>query len=168
MAKAVVRLDVMHGNDNNNSVKSVLYRTTPGTANTAAAIENGNLVLVTDTLLDGEREVLIATTPAAGSPLEKIGVVCTPEVMYDETKKINEFENKAGEIARVELLHAGDVFSATADAFDTTPAVGKVVELQAGTKMKVVTSLTANSTKVGTIIAIDVVGAYTFYVVKVG
>lgn len=168
MAKAVVRLDVMHGNDNNNSVKSVLYRTTPGTANTAAAIENGNLVLVTDTLLDDEREILIATKPAADSDLSKIAVVCTPEVMYDETKKINEFENEAGAVSRAELLHAGDVFSATVEAFDTTPAVGKVVELQAGTKMKVVTSLTSGSTKVGTIIAIDVVGAYTFYVVKVG
>ena len=43
-----------------------------------------------------------------------------------------------------------------------------IVELKAGTKLNVAASLTANSTQVGKIIAIDVVGRYTYYVILVG
>ena len=167
MAKAIVRLDVMHGNDNMNSVKSVQYYTDTTDTSTAAAIENGNVVLITDKLVTGQREVFMATTPAAGSPIGQIGLIATPEVDYDERKTIADFENPAGVPARAYLLHTGDIFSATADAFDTTPAVGKVVELQADTEMKVVSSLTSQSTQIGTVIAIDTVGSYTFYVVRV-
>ena len=79
--------------------------------------------------------------------------------MYDERKKnLNEFRNEAGEIARGYRLRSGNVYSVTAEALSGTPAVGSIVELQAGTKGNVVSTLTAGSTKVGTIIAIE--GSY--------
>jgi len=46
--------------------------------------------------------------------------------------------------------------------------VGDTVELKAGTKLNVAASATQGSTVVGKIIAIDVVGKYTYYVILVG
>ena len=61
----------------------------------------------------------------------------------------------------------GQVFSATAEAFDGTPAVGKIVEAKAGTLMKVVSSLTSGSTQIGVIVGEEDVNGTTFYVVRV-
>ena len=44
---------------------------------------------------------------------------------------------------------------------------GQFVELQAGTKGKVVASATSGSTQVGKVIAIEVSGRDTYYVVEV-
>ena len=52
-------------------------------------------------------------------------------------------------------------------SFDASSAKGKIVELQASTKMKVVASLTSGSTQVGTIEAVEVAGPYTYFVIKV-
>lgn len=46
--------------------------------------------------------------------------------------------------------------------------IGNVVELQAGTKLKVVSSATNGSTVVGKIVDINVVGRFTFYAIEVG
>jgi hypothetical protein len=131
---------------------------------TPAAIENGNVVLI-GSLATGEREVYATSTPAANSALGAIGLVTTPEVMADERKKnLDEFRNEAGEIITVDRLFSGDIFSVTADGLTGTKAVGNVVELQAGTKLNTAATLTASSTKVGTIIDI-VNGKYAIQVV---
>ena len=107
---------------------------------------------------------------AAGDQLEDIVLVASPEVMYDERLRgLEDFYNVKGHAARAYRLRSGDIFSVTKDALDgvASPAVGNVVELKAGTKLNVAASATSGSTQVGKVIAIDVVGRYTFYVIKV-
>ena len=166
---AVVRTDRMEGTGDRNSLVSIKYivSTTP------TAIENGN-VLKRGDLLEGEREVFAGAVPAANDALDDIVLVATPEVMYDERlRNLDDFINEAGKIARAYHLRKGDIFSVTKEALAgaETPAVGNVVELKADTKLQVVkaaTGATDGSTVVGKIIAIDVVGKYTYYVILVG
>lgn len=163
---AVVRTDRMEGTGDRNSLVSIKYivSTTP------TAIENGN-VLKRGDLLDGEREVFAGAVPAANDALDDIVLVATPEVMYDERlRNLDDFINEAGKIARAYHLRKGDIFSVTKEALAgaETPAVGNVVELKADTKLNVAASATSGSTVVGKIIAIDVVGKYTYYVILVG
>lgn len=168
----VVRTDKMTGTDNRAFLASVKYM---GAGTTETAIENGNVVL-TDGLLDttnkGGREVYKGKTPAANSPLKDILLIATPEVDHDNTINTDpkDFRNEAGEICRGYFLHDKDIFSVTKAALDgaSSPAIGNIVELKAGTKLNVVESLTASSTQVGKIIDINVVGAYTYYAIQVG
>lgn len=163
MGKAIVRLDNVAATKNPSLIKSVKYM---GSGSTATAIENGNFVAIGG-LMTGEREVHKATTPAVDS--KYFGLVCTPEVEYDEVgyHGLDTFENVAGVVARTIILQKGDIFSATVEAFDTTPVVGNIVELQAGTKGKVVATLTTGSTQVGKVIEVETVGRFTYYVVEV-
>ena len=168
MAYGVVRTDKMFGTDVRSGLVSVRYQ--PSSTNTA--IENGNVVLLNG-LETGSREVYKGETPAANSAIGKVVLIATPEVNYDERKRnLDEFRTEAGEIARGYYLHSEDIFSVTKDALDgaATPAVGDVVELKAGTKLNVkaaATGATDGSTVVGSIIDINVVGRYTYYVIQV-
>lgn len=152
MAYAIVRTDLMSGTKQPADLVSVKYQV----SSVDTAIENGNVALV-GALATGEREVYLASAPAADSALNDIVLIATPELNYDERlKNLNQFRNEAGEIARGYRLRSGNIFSVTAEALTaSTPAVGNIVELQAGTKLKVVATLTASSTKVGTVIAIE-------------
>lgn len=152
MAYAIVRTDLMSGTKQPADLVSIKYQV----SSVDTAIENGNVALV-GALGTGEREVYLASAPAVDSALEDVVLVATPELNYDERlKNLNQFRNEAGEIARGYRLRSGNVFSVTAEALTaTTPAVGNIVELQADTKLKVVSSLTSGSTKVGTVIAIE-------------
>lgn len=152
MAYAIVRTDLMSGTKQPADLVSIKYQV----ESVDTAIENGNVALV-GALGTGEREVYLASAPAANSALEDVVLVATPELNYDERlKNLNQFRNEAGEIARGYRFRSGNVFSVTAEALTaTTPAVGNIVELQADTKLKVVSSLTSGSTKVGTVIAIE-------------
>jgi len=80
---------------------------------------------------------------------------------------LDTFENAAGRVIRVGILQKGDIYSVTVDGFDKTPAVGDLVELQADTKAKVVSTATSGSTQIGKIIEVETVGRFTFYVVEV-
>lgn len=167
MTHGVIRTDNMLGTDVGTHLVSFKYQP----SDTDTAIDNGNVVVIGD-LINGEREVHTATTPAANSALAKIAVVASVEVMYDERKKnLDDFYNEAGKICRGYYLHSKDVFSVTADALSigsgVTPAVGSIVELAAGTKLNVVASLTSGSTQVGTIAAIEKAGRYTYYVIQI-
>ena len=163
MAKAMIRLDNVQFTHDGSVIKSAKYM---GSGSTGTAIENGNVVAI-DGLVDGEREVHKAVTPAAKSTY--FGVVCTPEVEYSETgyHGLDTFENEADSVIRVGILSKGDIFSVTAEALDKKPAVGKLVELQAGTKGKVVDSATTSSTQVGKVIAVETSGRFTWYVIEV-
>lgn len=166
---AIVRVDVALGNNAMSAVKSGMYYSayTNATTNTPAAIDNANIVEVNDILVNGDRELWVCTTPTASS--ERLAIVTTPEVDYDERKTIFDWENAAGTPIRVHLLSqmVGQVFSATAEAFNATPAIGDLVEAQAGTKMKVVKSATAGSTQIGVVVDVENVNGITFYVVRV-
>lgn len=159
---AVVRTDKMFATDNRAGLVSVRYQ--PG--DTMTAIDNGNVVKI-GALEEGSREVYKGVTPAADDAIKDIVLIASPEVMYDERKRnLDEFQNVEGAIARGYHLHTNDIFSVTKEALTgDEPAVGKVVELAAGTKLNVTAS--ATGTVVGTIIDINVVGRYTYYVIQV-
>lgn len=167
---AVVRTDKMFGTDNRTGLWSFKYTTGSGSSKADAAIDNGNVVLL-GALIDGEREIYDATTPAANSDLKKVVLVASPEVNYCPCKYgVENFENVAGKPARGYSLTTGCIFSVTKDALDgkATPAKGDVVELKAGTKLNVASSATSGSTQVGKIIEIETVGRFTYYVIQVG
>lgn len=148
MAYSVVTRERMTSEWDGSKRVSIKYQ--PSSVDTA--IENGS-VLVLGGLIDGEREVYTATTPTATTKLGAIVLVTTPEVVADERKKnLEDFRNEAGDIATGDKLFSGDIFSVTAEGFTGTPAKGKIVELQASTKLNAVATLTASSTQVGTII----------------
>lgn len=164
---AVVRTDAMAGTDVRGQLVSVKYMGANGS--TPTAIENGN-VLKIGSLISGEREIYVGGAVAANDKINDIVLIASPEVMYDEHKhNLSDYINEAGKVCRGYHIHSGDTFSVTAEALTGTgtPAVGNVVELAAGTKLAFVASNTNGSTKVGRIIAVDVVGRYTYYVVKV-
>lgn len=166
MAYGVVRTDNMFGTDVRAGLVSIKYVVD----DVDTAIENGN-VLKVGALMDGEREIFAGAVPAANDALDDIVLIATPEVMYDERKRnLDEFINEAGKPCRGYRLHNGDIFSVTKAALDgvAVPAVGNIVELKAGTKLNVAASATSGSTVVGKIIAIDVVGRYTYYAILVG
>lgn len=167
MAYAVVRTDAMAGTDVRGQLVSVKYMGANGA--TPTAIENGN-VLKIGALMTGEREIYIGGAVAANDKIDDIVLIASPEVVYDEHKhNLDDFVNEAGKACRGYHIHSGDTFSVTAEALSGTgtPAVGNIVELAAGTKLAFVASATSGSTKVGRIIAVDVVGRYTYYVIKV-
>lgn len=167
MAYGVVRTDKMMATDVRSMLESVKYM---GAGSTATAIDNGNVVKLDGSLMTGEREIKKGVTPAANDALDAIVLIASPEVMYDERKRnLDEFQNEAGKVCRGYHLHSGDIFSVTKDALDgvSAPAVGNVVELKAGIKLNVAASATGGSTVVGKIIAVDVVGRYTYYVIQV-
>ena len=159
---AVVRTDKMFATDNRAGLVSVRYQ--PG--DTMTAIDNGNVVKI-GALEEGSREVYKGVTPAANDAIKDIVLIASPEVMYDERKRnLDEFQNAEGAIARGYHLHTNDIFSVTKEALTgDEPAIGKVVELAAGTKLNVAAS--ATGTLVGTIIDINVVGRYTYIVIQV-
>lgn len=166
MAYTVFRSDLLEGTNDGSRLVSVEFY---DAANKPAAIENGSLVKIVG-LLDGEREVYKAVAPDADTPLEDLAVIGTPEVMYDERKKnLSDFINEAGVAARGYLLRARNVYSVTKEGLTglATPAVGNVVELDGTTKGKVVAASTS-ATVVGTIMAVESTGRYTYYVVNVG
>ena len=167
MRYGVVRTDKMMATDVRSMLESVKYM---GAGSTATAIDNGNVVKLDGSLMTGEREIKKGVTPAANDALDAIVLIASPEVMYDERKRnLDDFQNEAGKVCRGYHLHSGDIFSVTKDALDgvATPAVGNVVELKAGIKLNVAASATSGSTVVGKIIAVDVVGRYTYYVIQV-
>ena len=133
---AVVRLDRLEGTGDSNALISIEYLGANGS--TPTDIDNGN-VLKTGALMSGEREVFVGAAVAANDKLDSIVFVASPEVMYDERLRgLEDFYNVKGHAARAYRLRSGDIFSVTKDALDgvATPAVGNVVELKAGTKLK--------------------------------
>lgn len=163
MAKAIFRADNCAFTKNPALLKSAKYM---GSGSTATTIDNANFVAIGG-LVTGEREIHTATTPAVNTTY--FGIVCTPELEYDEIgyHGLDTYTNEAGKVLRVGILQKGDIYSATVEAFDATPTVGKLIELKAGTAGKVVTTATSGSTQVGEVIAIEKSGRFTYYVVEV-
>ena len=165
MAYGIVRTDNMYGTDVRAALVSIKYMGEDGA--TPTAIENGS-VLKVGALIEGEREIYVGGTVAANDKVEDVVLVASPEVMYDERKKnLDEYINVAGKACRGYHIHSGDIFSVTKEALtgEAAPAVGNVVELAEGTKLSVAKDATG-ATVVGTIIAVDVVGRYTYYAIK--
>lgn len=152
---ACVRTDNMSGTVIGKDLVSLKYKVN----DEDAVIENGNIVVIGE-LLDGEREVRKATAPTATSKLSALALVASDEVVKDKDYNgLSDFRNEAGDIIRGYRLTSKDMFSVTKEALSVTDGytikVGSIVEATAGTKMKVVDTLTAGSTQIGTIIAIE-------------
>ncbi len=161
---AVVRTDNMTGTDVRSQLVSVRYMGTDG--NTASEIDNGN-VLKLGALLDSQREIYTGTDVSADTAVTDIVLVASVETMYDERKKnLDEFTNEAGTNIRGYRLNHGDLFAVTAEALTGDLSVGNTVELTKGTKLSVQKSATG-ATVVGSLIAKEVSGRYTYYVIKV-
>ena len=155
MANAIIRLDNVQATHDGSLLKSVKLTT---------ALQNGSVVEIGG-LASGEREIHTTTEPKVSTTY--YGILCTPELMYDEKKQLEEFTNGTDKPARAFIPQKGDIFSATTEAFSATPTVGQVVELAASNVLAVAATATSGSTQVGKIIEVDVVGSKTFYVVEV-
>lgn len=150
MAHCVVRTDNLSGTKDGSKLVSVRC---------ATAIDNGN-VLTLNGLEAGEREVYVGATPSVKDTLGNVVLIAEPEVRYDEReRRLSDFYNEAGAIARAYVLEKGDVFSITkegiAGATAVSDDVGKIVELAAATKLSAVATATSGSTTIGKIIAVE-------------
>lgn len=170
MSYGVFRSDAMTGTIDPSQLEHVLFYN--GSA--YAAIENGNVVKLDSYYVGAnsvtEHDLWKAVTPAANSSVTDIVVVGSVELEYDErVRNLDEFINPANKPARAYHLVTNNKFSVTADALSAAAdiEVGNIVELQAGTKLKVVSSATSGSTVVGKIEAIEDRGRYTYYVIRV-
>ena len=170
---AVVNTDLMSATDVRTGMRSFRYGTWDATKKilTGVDIDNGNLVKLTQ-ILDANQDLWVAVTPEANTPIEELALVTTPEMMYDEREnRLEDFYNIAGTNATGMRLHKGDIFGATAEAYDGTPAVGSFATAMAGTKIKVAASAptgTNAATLIGKIIDTRVHNGKTFYNVEVG
>lgn len=162
MAKhAIVRTDNLSGTTDGSKLISAVFYNEDNTA----AIDNGNVVSITDTLINRETYKVVA--PSATDTRATIGLVASVEVIYDQqrTHGLEDFENEAGAKIRVYALEAGDEFSVTKEALSGTPAANKYVKLTAdSTKLTVAD---ASTDAIGVIVGVEVVDADTYYVIKV-
>ena len=128
------------------------------------AVENGTIVELKG-YEEGQREVMKAVLATSSSKIEDCVVVASVEVMYDERKKgLEEFINEAGAICRGYVLRSRNMYSITKEGFvgATAPAaVGAEVGIGEGGK------LDANGTGYGKLMAIEVAGRYTYYVIQI-
>jgi len=157
---AIVRLDNCAAAYNGSLIKSVKYFV----GDTATALDNGNVVALSG-LMTGEREIYKAVAPTATS---KVLLACGVELIYDESTYhgLEDYQNEAGKPFRAIALQTGDTFSVTAEALSGTPAVGSYVTVGTTTQMVVKASVTTEQV-IGTIVAIETVGANTYYVINV-
>lgn len=159
---AIVRTDNMSATRDGSLIVSGRFYD----ADVTAPLDNGNVVVIGD-YDKGEREVRKVTVPTGSEKISEIGLVTTPELIYDETTYhgLEEFVNEAGKEVRVFRFHANDIFSVTVEAFDGDPAKDKYAVVGNTTKIKV--SDTATGTVIGKIVEVEKVGPDTYYAVQV-
>lgn len=160
---AIVRLDNLTGTTDGAKIVSAKFF---DSNNDEAAIENGNVVAISDTLLS--REVYKVGAPAASDTRDTIGLVASVELIKDATTNhydLADFVNKAGDVIRVYALEKGDEFSVTAKAISGTPAKSKYVKLTAGSTLWTVADTATNA--IGVIVDVETVDKDVYYVIKV-
>lgn len=166
MAYAVFNSDNMAATKLGNKIVSAKYMGADGA--TPTEIENANIVKLSE-LMDGEREVWVATTPEGSEDISKVVIVTTPESFKEANlkadKNLEKYINAEGKTIRGFHFTEGDTFSASTEAFNSTPKIGDKVTLSAGTKMDVGSS--ATGTQIGVIIDEVKTPRYTLYAVKV-
>ncbi len=156
----VVRTDLMSGTVQPADLVSARFYS----GDEMTAVDNGVIAKLGE-LEEGQREIYKVTAASSSDSLRECVLLAGVEVMYDERKKnLDEFVNEAGDIVRGYALRSRNVFSVTAEGFatDTMPVVGGKVGVGAEGK------LDASGTNLGTCIAVEVVGRYTYYAIQVG
>lgn len=158
---AIVRLDRVSATKDGSKLVSLKYFV----GATPAAINNGNLVSVTPTLLD--REVFKAEAPTATDTIKTVALVATPEVIKDQTITLGleAFTNEADEVIRGIILESKDIISVTAPAISGTPAKNGFVLLETG-KTTFKASATATDA-IGEIIDVETVDSDTYFVIRI-
>ncbi len=127
-------------------------------------LDNGSVVALGDTYMDGEKMIYEASKADKGATLSAIAILANPEVMADE--RLNEFSdyyNKKGQIVLVDIVEPRNVLAMTKECLNGDVAVGKFVELDGSYKLKVVAIGTAGSLTVGKIIDVHE-GKYGVYI----
>lgn len=159
MAYTVFRSDLLSGTDDGSALVSCRVYDADGNQ---IAVENGTLVELKE-LETGEREVFKAVLATASTPANRLAVIGSEEMEYDERKKnLDEFINEAGAICRAYIPRSRNKYSVTKEAFSgTLPTVGAKIGASAG-KHSVVTS-----GNFAVCIAIEQAGRYTYYVIDV-
>ena len=153
MAYAVIRTDLMSGTKQPADLVSLRFYDASGNK---AEVENGVIVK-----LQGYEDV----AASAGDDLNDCAIVAAPEVMYDERKKnLDEFINEAGKATRGYIPRSRNVFSVTKEGFvgGTAPTKGAEVGIGTGGKID------AAGKGLGACVDVEVVGRYTYYVIKIG
>lgn len=87
----------------------------------ATQIDNGRVV-ITGSLVAGQRELFNAATPTAVAT-DEVLLVASPEVTYEAGDGILNFTNKAGKPARAYHLTVGDIITVTDANIDGTSVV---------------------------------------------
>lgn len=165
---AVIRTDLMAGTKVPAALRSFRYFDSNGDL---AEIDNGCVVALDSIIVDSQgnepnREVWKAVAPTASTPLSKLAIVATPELLYDERlRNLTDFYNDTDHPARGYMPKSGDIFSVTAEALDGTPAKGSGVALQAKVQLKVGTYTAGTS--FGKIVSKETVNGLDFFVIQV-
>ena len=160
MAYTVIRTDLMSGTKQPADLVSLRFYDAEGKQ---AEVENGVIVELQG-YEDSEREVMKAVAASAGADLNECAIVAGVEVMYDERKKnLDEYINEAGKAVRGYIPRSRNMFAVTKDGFvgGTVPAKDAEVGIGAGGKID------AAGTGLGKCVDIEVVGRYTYYVIKI-
>ena len=161
MAYTVFRSDLLSGTDVAADLVSCRVYDAEGKA---IAVENGTIVELQG-YEEGEREVMKAVLATASSKLSDCAIIGTVEVMYDERKKnLDEFINEAGSICRGYIPRSRNMYSVTKEGFVGGSVAEKGAEVGIGEGGKI----DAAGTGLGTIMAVEMAGRYTYYVVKIG
>lgn len=160
MAYTVIRTDLMSGTKQPADLVSLRFYDAEGKQ---AEVENGVIVELQG-YEDGEREVMKAVAASAGADLNECAIVAGVEVMYDERKKnLDEYINEAGKAVRGYIPRSRNMFAVTKDGFVGGAVPAKDAEVGIGEGGKI----DAAGTGLGKCVDIEVVGRYTYYVIKI-
>lgn len=161
MAYTVFRSDLLSGTDVAADLVSCRVYNAEGNK---IAVENGTIVELKG-YEEGEREVMKAVLATASSKLDDCAIIGTSEVIYDERKKnLDEFINEAGSICRGYIPRSRNMFSVTKTGFVGGVAPEKDAKVGIGEGGKIDSA----GTGLGTVVAIEAAGRYTYYVIKIG
>lgn len=160
----VVNIDRMHGTDNHADLRSVKFGSFSGDDFTAAAINNGSIVVLNKAL---DHECYYAIAPASTNKFNELYLVASPEYLPNPLEqKLEDFTNKADTFARAYKLLDGDCFSITVDGVDggAAAAVGSAVYAQNG---NVQLKAGSGAIQIGTISRKETKGGKTWLVIDV-
>lgn len=161
MAYTVIRTDLLSGTDVAADLVSVRVYDAD---DNPIAVENGTIVELKG-YEKNQREVMKAVLATASSKIEDCAIIASEEVMYDERKKnLDEFINEAGSICRGYIPRSRNMYAITKEGF-----VGGTVPSEDNTEVGIGANgkLDTAGTGYGTVMAIEIAGRYTYYVIKI-
>ena len=130
-------------------------------------LQNGSVVAL-GAYETNEREVRNCTAPTADTKIGALAILGSEEVVASaKHDTVAGFINLKGSVARAYIFEHGDMFSVTAECFETVPAVGHTIETLAGSYKMNAAEAATGATVIGECIAVEKDGPTTWYVVRV-